>query len=615
MPEGALSGFFADLARLYPDLDAAFLRSIGSQFEQVSVAGGSTLVRRGEPSDALYIVISGRLIATQEAEDGGIVRLGEIGRGEMIGEMSILSGGTRTASVTALRDSRLVRISNQTFLEFMQRHPSVTRQFIQILTSRLTNRAPRRQEKLSTIALVPGRGLRGSDGFIAFVHELGGAMRNMVDVMIVDHARIEAKFPGMLERPDAHAGIAAWLDDEEQHHDLLIYVCDEDLTHWTHRCLRQADRVLIVARADAVSAEPVAIEWFMDTDAEESSQVRGRELVLLQNADCGLPRDTARWLALRNLRRHHHLRAGDTAGLARLCRHLLGRSVGLALGGGGAKAFAEVGVLRALAEAGIPVDVIGGTSMGAVVGALAALGQDAQEIHVTLRSMLRFKPFSGLTLPLVSLLSGKRLDLAMSTLFGNAAIEDLWRRYFCVACNLTHGTIKTAEAGKLRRWVAASNAVPGIMPPVVDGGELFVDGGLLNNVPADIMSSLNAGPVIAVNVSSVTTLHAGVPDDADLSGWSVMMSGLVGRGRESSAASGASSGAQSPRLGRLLVRAMLLGSSNHASTMRNYASLYLTPPVEGVDVGDWHALDTLATAGYAYTMKMLETWDSNKAGS
>jgi len=291
--------------------------------------------------------------------------------------------------------------------------------------------------------------------------------------------------------------------------------------------------------------------------------------------------------------------------MERLCRHLLGRSIGLALGGGGAKAFAEVGVLRALAKGGVPVDVIGGTSMGAVIGALAALGQDPRQIHATLHDMLRFKPFSGLTLPLVSLLSGKRLDHAMQALFGNTAIEDLWRRYFCVCCNLTHGTVKAAETGALRRWVAASNAVPGIMPPLVDGGELFVDGGLMNNVPADIMSNLNAGPVIAVNVSNITTLHAGVPDDTDLSGWSVLMNGLAGRGRDAAE----SAAAPSPRLGRLLVRAMLLGSSNHAATMRSYASLYLTPPIDGVDVGDWDALDSLVECGYAYTSKALEAWN------
>lgn len=129
--------------------------------------------------------------------------------------------------------------------------------------------------------------------------------------------------------------------------------------------------------------------------------------------------------------------------------------------------------------------------MGAAIGALVALGQDAGEIKTSLRGMLGLKPFSGLTLPLVALLSGKRMGDAMHSLVGDIAIEDLWLRYFCVVCNLTHGTVKRVVRGTLRRWVGASNAVPGVMPPMVEGGELFVDGGLLNNVPADLMSNMN----------------------------------------------------------------------------------------------------------------------------
>ena len=552
MTETAQTGFYADLARLYPDLDPAFVHSVGADFEQVSVAGGTALLRRGETSDALYIVMSGLLVATREDEAGRVLRLGEIGRGELIGEMSVLSGGIRTATVTALRDSRLVRISNETFLDFMAQHPSVTRQFIQILTSRLTKRAPHRQAKLSTMALVPGNGLQGGDGaaeFARLAQDLQGALGAMATVAVIDRQRIESRFAGALAQDGAQAAITAWLDQQEQRCDILLYLCDPDLSAWTRLCLRQADRVLVAVQAEA-GAAPREIERYLDADARLSAQVRGRELLLLQRADRQLPQGTARWLAQRDLLRHHHLRAGDAPALARLCRHLLGRSVGLALGGGGAKAFAEVGVLRALAEADVPIDVIGGTSMGAVVAALTA-----QQVHDSLRSMIRLRPFSGFTLPLVSLLSGHRLEQAMRALFGDTEIEDLWRRYFCVSCSLTHGSVKAAEGGRLRRWVSASCAVPGIMPPVVDGGELFVDGGLLNNVPADLMRARNAGPVIAVNVSSYSTMLAGVSDGADLSGWNQLLSGMARK----------DGGPRPPRLGRLLVRSMLLASSKHGA--------------------------------------------------
>jgi len=587
------AGFLADLAELYPDLDDTFLREAHEGFELVHVAGGEVLVRHGEPSDALYILMRGRLVATRQDASGDTVRLGEIGRGEIIGEMSVLTGGTRTATVAGLRDSQLIRISNEVFLRFMQHHPSVMRQFVQVLIDRLGQRAPDRREKLSTIALVPAGPRTDVDDFARALAQAFGAD---VAPLLLDLASVRARFPGAFDTA-ADAEISGWLNDLEREHGLLLYVCDVRSARWSELCLRQADRVLLVGDAgdDPV---PTALETRLFGRAGVGN-LRGCELVLLHATDTELPRDSERWLGQRSLRCHHHVRAGDGERMRRLARHLRGRSVGLVLGGGGAKAFAEIGVLRALEKAGVPVDVVGGTSMGAVIGALAALGHDAQAVHATLREALLLKPFSGLTLPVVSLLSGKRLAHMMRFLFGDVRMEDLWRRYFCVSCSLTRGTVEVHESGELAKWVTASNAVPGILPPVRKNGELFVDGGLLNNLPADAMSARNPGPVIAVNVSGVAELRAGVADDADLSGWSMALDGLrVQDGRD-----------RVPRIGRVLMRSMLLASANHSQSMRAHAALYLTPPVEGVDPGDWHALDQLVESGYRYTMEALEKWD------
>lgn len=587
------AGFLADLAELYPDLDASFLQEAHAGFELVHVKGGEVLVRHGEPSDALYILMRGRLVATRAEATGAAVRLGEIGRGEIIGEMSLLTGGMRTATVTGLRDSQLIRIPNEVFLGFMQHYPSVMRQFIRVLTQRLGQRARERRERLSTIALVPaGRRPDVND----FARALAQAFEPDVAPRLLDATAVRARFPSDLDTV-AEAEIAEWLNDLELEHKLLLYVCDRDNDRWSELFLRQADRVLLVGDAGD-EPTPNAVESRLLGRAGVET-LRGCELVLLHAADAGLPRDSEPWLHQRKLRCHHHLRACVAADLRRLARHLLGRSVGLALGGGGAKAFAEIGVLRALEEGGVPVDVIGGTSMGAVIGALAARGHDAQSVHAALREALRLKPFSGVTPPLVSLLSGKRLARTMRYLFGDERIEDLWRRYFCVSCNLTRGTVEAHDSGALAKWVLASNAIPGIIPPVLKGGELFVDGGLLNNLPADVVAERNPGPVLAVNVSGVAELRAGVDDNADLSGWGLMLDGLRQRSARDDV----------PRLGRILMRSMLLASANHSQSMREHAALYLTPPVTHVDPNDWHALDRIVDAGYRYASEALEQWD------
>jgi predicted acylesterase/phospholipase RssA len=479
------------------------------------------------------------------------------------------------------------------FLRFMQHHSSVMRQFIRLLMNRLAQRPTDRRARLSTIALGPAGRRRNVDDFArALVQGFGGDIAPEV----LDVASINARLPGMLAAA-TDAQIAHQLNDLELEHGLLLYVCDSANERWSTLCLRQADRVLLIGDADD-DPSPNAVESLLFARAGVET-LRGCELVLLHSAGTKMPRDSGRWVGGRNLRCHHHLRAGDAGGMRRIARHLLGRSVGLVLGGGGAKALAEIGVLRALEETGVPVDVIGGTSMGAVIGALAAQGYDAQAVHAAMREALRLKPFSGIILPVVSLLSGKRLARTMRFLFGDLRIEDLWRRYFCVSCNLTHGRVEVHDSGELAKWVMASNAIPGIVPPVLKDGELFVDGGLLNNLPADVMRTRSQGTVIAVNVSSVAELRAGVADDADFSGWRAILDGL--RPQDASKAV--------PRLDRILMRSMLLASANHSQSMRAHTAHYLTPPVTNVDLNDWHALDRLVDSGYQYTMGALEKWD------
>jgi len=584
MPLAERNEFYSELRRLYPDLDEELLQRMGTEFEQVHIAGGEIVLREGEVSDALYILINGRLGATRQGALG-LERVGEIARGEMIGEMSLLSGGRRTATVTALRDSRLLRVSNQAFLTFMQRHPSVTQSFIRLLTRRLSGAKSRSEQSLSTIALVP---LGPRPALSGFARTLAAALESRESSCSVDRPRVEASLPACLDSSQA-GQLAAWLDDLEQSHRLVIYLANDTADAWTRLCMRQADRVLLIADARDSGATGAVEELLRE---RTFGDLRGSELVLLHEP--GHPIEaTGRWLAPRQLLRHHHVRADDAQDMARLCRHLLGESIGLALGGGGARAFAQIGVLRALAEARVPVDVIGGTSMGAVVGALAATGLEADAILEHLRAALHHKPFSGLTLPVVSLLSGHRLQAMTRELFGDRQIEDLRLRYLCTSSNLTRGTLHVAETGSLARWVLASNAVPGIIPPLVQGGELYVDGGLINNLPADEIARRNAGPVIAVNVSGSARLSAGVEDDADLSGWSLLLSG-----RSKSV----------PSLSRMLVRAMLMASATHAARVREVAALYLAPELPGIDVGDWQAIDRLVEAGYAHAAEALTQW-------
>ena len=221
---------------------------------------------------------------------------------------------------------------------------------------------------------------------------------------------------------------------------------------------------------------------------------------------------------------YHHLRADRPGDVARLARMITGTGCGLVLGGGGARGLAHLGVIRALEEAGVPIDVVGGTSMGAIMAGLYALG-------LATRSGWRGSPPSPAigrrlvtpTLPLIALSAGRYLDRILSENLGSAPIEDLPLRFFCISANLNRAEEVIHERGPLWPAVRASLSLPGIFPPVYSGGDLLIDGSAVDNVPVDVMRGrVGNGRIVAVNVSPEVEPLTAAPFEAGLSGWRVL---------------------------------------------------------------------------------------------
>ena len=188
--------------------------------------------------------------------------------------------------------------------------------------------------------------------------------------------------------------------------------------------------------------------------------------------------------------------------LGRLARILAGCAIGVTLGGGGARGFAHIGVIRALEEARIPIDMICGVSMGAIIAGQYAMGWDWPTMIRSNKRLLADRRLNtDLALPLFSLSSGRRFRSALKTFFGEIEIEDLWLSYFCTSCNLSSSELVVHRRGRLWWSVNASNAIPGLLPPVLDGGQLLIDGGVLNNQPGDLLKEVCGGPVIVSMVS------------------------------------------------------------------------------------------------------------------
>jgi predicted acylesterase/phospholipase RssA len=321
--------------------------------------------------------------------------------------------------------------------------------------------------------------------------------------------------------------------------------------------------------------------------------------VLMHPRDASLPAGTARWLAGRSADGCIHVRDGRAADYARLARILTGRAIAVVLSGGGAKGFAHIGVLRALEERGIPVDMIGGTSMGSIIAAAYAMGISPDEITATSKRLFaRYRPFKEYTLPLVSVLRGRRLDRMLQEQLGPTQIEDLWIGYVCVSADLTAAEARVHTSGSLFTAVRASISIPGILPPVVVGDRLLVDGGVVNNLPGDVMRSLSRGTLIGVDVAPQRDVEVPGGLASYPSSWQVLWSRIWPFGTRS----------KIPAIPQILFRTTMLGSIHRINTVKAITDFYLRPPVEEFGMLEFDAIDRIVDAGYRYARDLMGSW-------
>ncbi len=515
------SQFARRLMELAGGLDPGALREIEREVEWRSVRGGEALFRAGEPAGGAYLLISGRLRVSMP-EPGGERALGELSPGETVGELGLLSGEPRTATVVAVRDSELAHLSDVSFRAMIGRHPGALRQVGRYLVERLGAQLARpTRSRVRAVALLPAAPDVEIEEFSA---ELRRAFAAFGTVRLLSSRSVDAELvrKGIAQAKaddPADTRLSHWLGELEVAHDFVLYEADTHPTPWSSRCLRQADHVVLLADAGRLPGEAPA--------PAPSGAERTLALWHAQRSEGAMV--TARWLDALGISPAFHVRArrGDTARLARL---LAARAVGLVLAGGGARGFANIGVLRALEELEVPIDLIGGTSLGAVVAAGAARGLgSAQVLEVCRRFYTRlFDP----ALPSAALLAGPRLREALEADFGEQDIEDLPTPYFCVSTRAAPEPDVVHDRGRLRHAVHASLSLPGVLGRAGEEREMVLDDGLLNHVPAAEMARrVRGGAVIASDASllgsrepvGAATLYLRLP----VSGWSARELGSV----------------------------------------------------------------------------------------
>ena len=614
-PMAGLADFIAPvtdetlLARVICDLlgerDAAQLGALLAEIACLPLKRGDVLIRAGEDADRLFVVVYGRLRIMAYDDAGTETVVDEIGRGDTVGERSLLTGDVRSATVYALRDSAVGVITRALFENLKLQYPEVMTRLARIALRRVQRDAatPGAFHAADAVgfAVLPAGVPPGGVPLGAFAERLASALAVRGKTLHLSSARLE----GLLGRPgiaEVDAGdpaepmLAAFLQRQEQSHAYVIYEADDGWTPWTQRCLCMADRVLLLGQG---ASAPVPTE--LDGHLAANSDLTTTELVLLQPDHISGPSGTAAWLDRYKAGAHHHVRLGHGADFDRFVRRVTGRGLGLVLGGGGARGFAHIGVFKALRECGVAVDLVGGTSMGAILSATFAMGLHDRAILKLARQLASPFQLFDPTMPVVSFFASAKVTQVLQRICGDTQIEDLWMPCFCVSSNLTHAVTMVHRRGPLWQAARASMAIPGVFSPILAEGDLLVDGCVLNNLPIDVMQRLNyGGPIIAVNVFPDVDLLRDYRFGPSVSGWQTLAAKLNPLQRRDRSA---------PLIFESLLRVLALNDVHQAKTKRGFADVYIRPPVEQFNILDFGAYQQIADIGYRSAMAALAEWE------
>lgn len=556
---------------LFHGLDESILKAIAIEVEWLSLPGGALLFSVGEESDSMYIVLSGSL-----GVFGGSDRRQPLGRalaGDVVGEMGLISGRARSGSVVALRDSELARLSREAFDRVFRNHPEAMLRMAQLTVNRL--------EAAQTLSVVRSRGART---FTIVPQSLDLDVGGFATEFVKELARFGRAELVWSVRGSTHT--SHWFHRIESANDFVVYVADPSSTAWSGLCVRQADALVLLAHADADPGE-----WAALTGSRASNMAEQRSELVLLHDEAIVQGAAARWLAGRPGVPHHHV--AQKSDIARVARLLTGHGNGIVFSGGGARGFAHIGIVKALREAGVHIDLVGGTSIGGIIGAAVAANWSIEEMRDRFhRTFVAVNPLGDYTFPAVSLTSGRRVSRLLHGEFGELAIEDLPLPFFCVSSNLTTGHSDVHRRGIVWRWLRASVAIPGVLPPVMNQGEVLVDGGTTNNLPVDVMRELARGPVIGCDVGA-DRAFTGDGDEMDMPTlWQIVA--WLSRKRQ-----------RRPNIFRILWRAGMVNSAATTVAHRERTDLLLQPPLAEVDMLNWKAFDRAIGLGYEYTVRRL----------
>ncbi len=489
-------------SKIFSSLPKRAVRKLLPQFEKVELDKNEVLYYQGDPSESVELLLDGELVSVFTTVSGENKTVGDIFPGETVGELGALSGDPRATTIRAKKESILYKLPSEAFSAVCNQYPAVlfnlikpvlsrSHQIIQTLSSEKFKRH---------IVVMPANDKVNVNDFAAKMHE---HVSGLISLILISEYHLT-------EDTSARAKIQSIVDNAREKNikrikQKFIYLLKPNDTELAKYSTEKADMLYIIAN----SKDPSELSDYVKAQIKHFYETNKicPELILVHDKNTVLPKDTAKWLALTNFGLHHHIKIDRIKDYRRLIRFMRNKAVGLVLGGGGTRGWAHAGAIKALEEAGIPIDIICGTSVGAVIGSFYSINLSAEETLDDYRKIIEGSRGSvswrNLTWPAISLFNAKGLTTIFQKLYGDIQIEDLWLPFSCISTNLAKNSETLHKEGTLWEKVRASVAIPGIIPPMIIDGELHFDGGLLNNLPVDVMRHTigQRGTIIAVELS------------------------------------------------------------------------------------------------------------------
>jgi len=579
-----------------PELFKKIVHGVGWQ----KIQNGETLFEQGDDSDHIFMVLTGRL-KTKSLSTTGVVSSNTVYAGGVVGEVSMLTRMPRDATVVAIRDTVLARFSRKGFDLIVDHHPHAAFHLAQVLGKRFNDKHSlnKLSKQHETFLLVSPR----YDFEInPFATKLASLVREWGSTVCITSSDVEdalgiSDIALIMDNQLLRNRCTKWLELQEKRYQHVILITDTRWTCWNETALHHSDHLLIIADAS---------KCHKANDREEKINRAGRlakhltkTLILIHPEIDESIVGTRNWLTGRQYDDWWHVRQGNHQDMQRIARLVTGNANALVLGGGGARGYAHIGVIRALEEHGIPIDKVAGTSIGAIIGSGLCMGYDSSGILALCKKHVR--GIFDYTLPILSMVKGRVINRELEETFGGLQIEDLIIPFFCISTNLTRAEEVMHDRGSLKDALRASMSLPAMIPPVCKNGDLLVDGGLLNNLPIDKMRKMSGNiNIIAVDISPKLDLTNHNDFPSDVSGFRLLLSRLNPFQKS----------IKSPNILNVIERSMTLAAVNYSVLIqeKKMADLYLELPVETVGTLEYGRSDEIADLGYAASSSKIRAW-------